>query len=251
MPFSISAASANAMGVPVDQPRSLQSMIELTYLQAANDLLYNNLQQLNQYLATTNRAVQILTQLQNLHNMLEVVPRGTFPSAYLSAGVSASAYKRMASAFFGQPIFVSAGGIFAASVHFVSTVQSLLVAMTSVITALSTSQVTTSAGGMDPNGLLAQMKDVFRDLQNASSSNLGLVNWVDDNYNAVGSGASKAGLIQQNLTNAITAAESLNTTQTETVRNFLYLFEEYYKSASAMLQQITQIIQKMADNIKT
>lgn len=248
MPFSISAASANAMGVPVDQPRSLQSMIELTYLQAANDLLYNNLQQLNQYLATTNRAVQILTQLQNLHNMLEVVPRSTFTYA---STISASAYKQLASAFFGKPIFVSAGGIFAASVHFASTVQSLLVAMTSVITALSTSQVTTSAGGMDPNGLLAQMKDVFRDLKNASSSNLGLVNWVDDNYNAIGSGSSKAGLIQQNITNAITAAESLNTTQTETVRNFLYLFEEYYKSASAMLQQITQIIQKMADNIKT
>jgi hypothetical protein len=74
--------------------------------------------------------------------------------------------------------------------------------------------------------------------------------WITDNYNKTATvGVTSAGLIQQHITDAITAGQSLNTTQTESVRNFLYLFEEYYKSASAVLQAISQLIQKMADGI--
>jgi hypothetical protein len=52
------------------------------------------------------------------------------------------------------------------------------------------------------------------------------------------------------LTKAITAAQSTNDQQNEDVRNFLNLFEQYYKSASALLQAISQIIQKMAQGAK-
>ena len=75
-------------------------------------------------------------------------------------------------------------------------------------------------------------------------------NWViDGNNSSTGPGASTAGKIQTNLTKAITAATAQNSTQTERVRAFLFLFEEYYKSASAMLAQITQLITKMAQGI--
>lgn len=71
--------------------------------------------------------------------------------------------------------------------------------------------------------------------------------WVIDNNNATS--ISTAGKYQQDLINAMTAGETLNTTQTESVRNYLFLFEEYYKSATAILQQMTQIIQQIAQNL--
>lgn len=55
--------------------------------------------------------------------------------------------------------------------------------------------------------------------------------------------------IQQNITAAITAGQNLNDTQKDKVRRFLFVFEEYYKSASAILTKITQIIQRMAQGI--
>jgi hypothetical protein len=54
---------------------------------------------------------------------------------------------------------------------------------------------------------------------------------------------------QQNLTFAMTSAQGLNDRQKEEVRRFLFVFEEFYKSAAAMLQRITQILEKMAQNI--
>lgn len=78
----------------------------------------------------------------------------------------------------------------------------------------------------------------------------GIRAWIMDNYQTFSSpDASKAGLIQQNLTAAITAAQSTNDTQKQDVRNSLLLFEQYYKSAAAILNQLTQIITRMAQGI--
>ena len=111
---------------------------------------------------------------------------------------------------------------------------------------------------------LGKLSVIYHDLINTLSINgtplntntgiisaVGAINkWLVDNYTTVnGPGASDAGKYQQNITNAITAFESLNDSQKEDVRNTLFVFEEFYKSASAMLQAITQIIQKMADKI--
>ncbi|MEC7839971.1 MAG: hypothetical protein VX777_08035 [Chlamydiota bacterium] len=57
-----------------------------------------------------------------------------------------------------------------------------------------------------------------------------------------------AGSLQQNITTAITAAQGLNTEQQESVQSFLFTFQEYYKSASALLNSITQIVEKFAQN---
>jgi hypothetical protein len=62
--------------------------------------------------------------------------------------------------------------------------------------------------------------------------------------------ASKAGSIQDNITFAITAAQSLNDSQKEQVRRYMYVFEEYYKSASSLLAAISQLIQKIAQGIR-
>lgn len=77
-----------------------------------------------------------------------------------------------------------------------------------------------------------------------------LVRWILDNYNQTSGGSSaNSGLVQQNITLAITSAQSLNDTQKQDVRNFLFVFQEYYQSASSLLQAINQILTKMAQGI--
>lgn len=79
-----------------------------------------------------------------------------------------------------------------------------------------------------------------------------LFRWLTDS-NAIAAslkvGSLQPGDSQTAISAAITSAEGLNDTQKEAVRNFLFVFEEFYKSASAALQRISQMIEKMAGNI--
>jgi len=78
-----------------------------------------------------------------------------------------------------------------------------------------------------------------------------VLNPLGDGYLAgSANNAALAGKFQQDITLAITAAQSLNNTQTEQVRAYMLNFEQFYKSASALLSAITQIIQNMAQNIR-
>ncbi len=75
-----------------------------------------------------------------------------------------------------------------------------------------------------------------------------LLFWISDDYQA--QDAIDAGINQRNLTDAITSAQGLNDQQKQDLQRFMYLFEQFYKSASSMLQAIDQMVGKMAQNIK-
>ncbi|MEX1012457.1 MAG: hypothetical protein WDZ27_02050 [Waddliaceae bacterium] len=119
------------------------------------------------------------------------------------------------------------------------------------ITALESKTPTTPEGRVDQESLLAKLQVVQNDIENAfnttSSTENALRVWISDRYNQTDS--ESAGLIQRNITNAIVAAESLNDSQKSEVRRFLYVFEEYYKSSAAILQKITQLIERIAQGI--
>lgn len=120
-------------------------------------------------------------------------------------------------------------------------------------------------GDEDPNSLLGRLRVVLKDLSdNLKTSNgqaitsgtsladayNGINNWLLDNYGLTNSpNSNKPGTNQQHLTFAITAGQSTNDTQKQQVTRFLYVFEEYYKSASAVLQQLTQILERIAQAI--
>lgn len=108
--------------------------------------------------------------------------------------------------------------------------------------------------------LIGQVSTVYTDLVNnlgitvsttpIALAEVGVRAWIMDNYYSFSSpSAANAGKLQQNLTNAITAAQATNDTQKEEVRNSLLVFEEFYKSASAVLTQLSQLIVKAAQNI--
>lgn len=86
------------------------------------------------------------------------------------------------------------------------------------------------------------------------NSAMALFAWLTDNPDSKGAitgiNGDAAGDIQDAINKSTVAGQALNDTQKENVRNFLFVFEEFYKSASAILQRLSQIIEKMAANIK-
>lgn len=111
----------------------------------------------------------------------------------------------------------------------------------------------------NPNTLLARMSAVYLDIKNnfsvsthssIGSQFIGFQSWALDNYNKRNSlTGNLAGSIQQDITFAVTAGQNLNDTQQQQVQSSLFLFEEYYKSASALLTKISQIIERMAQGV--
>jgi hypothetical protein len=255
----MSSVSSVSLTHSVNQTASahtVQAFIELVYVQTANNVMTSQMGSLESALSTTESTMSTLTQLQNLHNLVSVKAKGTFNPGFFSAGVTnPSVYRNAASAFFATPVSVSASftGFSGGFAGFQSQMQTIVSQLKSEIAALSATTPLIS-GHVDQNSLYAKLQTVLQDITktSAATNSAGAMKWIVDNYNAEGSaGVASSGMIQQDLTNAITAGQSLNTTQTESVRNFLYLFEEYYKSASAILSSLTQIIQKMADGISS
>lgn len=104
----------------------------------------------------------------------------------------------------------------------------------------------------DPNDrttLLIQLKQVRTDFPNLNNFS-SVQNWVLDNYGgSTGASVTQQGKFQQNITNAITAAESTNTKQTEAVRRYMFVFEQYCQSAAAILNKLEQLFEKIARGI--
>jgi hypothetical protein len=160
------------------------------------------------------------------------------------------AYLSAASAYFGKtidPTFLFANST---SKGFASYANSLKTLKNELRNEISVLFRQTPAGSRnDPASLLDTVRKVFDDLPSNFKFSA-VQKWAIDGYNLHGaSGAAKAGTIENDLTFAITAAQSLNDSQKEKVREFLFIFQEYYQSASAVLSQLTQIIEKMAQNI--
>lgn len=260
--MSVSSVGGSPSISGLASSHTIQAFVELAYVQTANNVLTSQMASLESSLATTQNVINSLTQLQNLHNLINVLPVSSLPSNYYSAKVTASVYRGAASSLFAHPVYISVSFAKVSGGYngFNAQMQSIVSQLNSEITKLSANTPVTSAG-TSPNSLLEKVKLVLKNITStgAAASLSGAKNWVTDNYEmfpvnlstfklnrkVIGSG----GVIQQNLTNAITAGQSLNTTQTEAVRNFLYIYEEYYKSASAVLQAISQVIQKIAAHV--
>lgn len=123
---------------------------------------------------------------------------------------------------------------------------------------------TTNGATFDPNSLIVKLRKVVTDMNNTLSANgvpltmtspeatklKGFVNWIMDSYDkTTNSEISKQGAIQQAITVAITASQTTNDSQKTQVQQFMFIFEEYYKSAAAILTKITEIIEKIAQGI--
>lgn len=263
--------------------RSLQALVELVYVKTGNEVMANSLQALEEALSTTQDSLNILTDLQTLHNRIQPNAKKPFsaffnvsrPGTNSDPSLYRAQYAAAASAYFGQPVnpllnadlgstnaagsAVPGAGFPDALANLISLRERLKDEITKLI---PITKVTSSAQLGDT--LLGKLQAVVADLNkvfavsgvpvSATTPTMdafkAFKNWMLDNLDQHGNAnAAKAGLIQQNITFAITAGQSTNDSQKEQVRRYLFVFEEYYKSASAVLQALTQIITKMAQGI--
>lgn len=261
--------------------QSLQGLIETDYVQAGNDIISKNMAQLNSALHITQQILSSLAQLQSIHNQVTTKastflnPNGTGPFDYTvdygATGPSgwAGIYQHAASAFFNKPVTpVIISTVAPGHPGFPNAYKQLVSVRATLSAQLKLLSANTPTSALaNSTSLYQTVKKVLSDLNTAfttptgtpifsttpsGAASAGFKKWMLDNYSAFNNPtANQAGQFQQNITFAITAGENLNDTQKETVRNFLFIFEEYYQSAAAALQAITQIIQKMAQHIST
>lgn len=241
---SVTSADINA--------HTIQALVELVYCQTANDVLTSAMASLQQALATTQNVLTTLTSLQNLKNSLKPIAKSTFDFDYGggSVGDYAEDYNEAASAFFGVPIdpafYIGSTLIEDDSTpefaEFATNLAQYKSSLATQIAFLST--ITDTA---DPNTLYAKLKIVYNDIPTDTSDYSDVSNWVLDNYDTHGAqGVALSGNLQQHLTDAITAGQSLNSSQQQKVQNYLFIFQQYYQSAAAILNKIDQIIGRMA-----
>ena len=191
-------------------------------------------------------------------NRLTVLPNGSTRQTLIYYSATAAGrvtqyqptYQAAASEYFGKPIdpfFVFSSETAAGYAQFLSSLKSYKSSLRLQISSLFIQ--TPVASRNDPNSLLAQLRKVYDGLPSSFGFST-VEKWVLDNYNIHDSAlAASAGSLQNDLTFAITGAQSLNDAQKEKVRRFLFIFQEYYQSASAVLTAISQIITKMAQKI--
>lgn len=243
---SVTSADINA--------HTIQALIELVYCQTANNVLTSAMASLEQALSTTQNALSTLTGLQNLANDLTIQSKSSFSAMFSYKSTNASnyesAYNSAASAFFGTPLnptfFIGSTLIVSAGSPGFSQFSSALAGYKSAL-GTEISYLSGITDTTDPNTLYAKLKIVYNDIP-ADTTNFSAVNaWVQDNYSAEASAnVTLAGNIQQHLTDAITAGQSLNSSQQQEVQNYLFIFQQYYQSAAALLTTMEQIITSMA-----
>lgn len=113
-------------------------------------------------------------------------------------------------------------------------------------------------GDEDPNSLVGRLRLVYKNIQSSFGSFSagdpltgkvlsGFSNWLLDKYGKrTGADSLQAGVIQQNITTAIVAGQSLNDEQKAEVKRYLNIFEEYYKSATSILTKLSDMIERIA-----
>lgn len=253
--------------------RTLQSMIELDYVRTGNEVLGNAMGSLQSALAITKDVLNTLADLQNVHNDVKVASKPTFQFNYgtnITVTKYQSIYKTQASGFFGTPITPTmASGLTSAQAADVKKTMSELVRIRNALTTeISALKIANASAVNQPDSLVSRLMVVkgnisglFHDNTGAQANSAmvqyntsalyqGFRQWMLDSYSSfMNQNAANAGQYQQNITNAVTAAQSLNDTQKEQVRRYMFVFQEYYQSASAILTQLSQLIEKMAQNI--
>lgn len=316
---------------------TLQRLLEVNYVREGNRVLSTALEQLDDSLQATQKALDILATLQQLHNTVTVQSVGQFPFQFDGSGLVIErptakpflgttiiqntniaggegvdtnymkTYLRMASAFYGLPIFPDFVYDKQTTITGIGDVNAYVTKLEDTKAQLSAAitQVDLVAPGTsgDSSSFLGRLKQVYADLPPSTNGQITVTDakmWTLDFYranegqdysqnalqgsgtrldangnpinpvnasgeivNPVGTGylgtspvsgiradSARAGTFQQNITFAITAGQSFNDTQKEKVRRYMFVFEEYYKSASSMLQKISQLIEKMAQGIR-
>lgn len=244
---------SDAAAVGPSPTRTLQSMIELEFVKQGNDIIFGQLSNLESALRTTQSIMDTLNTVLGISNQIQTPVGGNLelPPLIEDASQFAQIYKNRAEFLFqqGKPIPNPTA----------TSAQQLLAARDLLASKLADLEKSSGTTRDQPNTLAFFVNQVVKDIDNAftnvdvnnpSDAMVGVGLWIMDNQDAkVGSaGGQQSGAIHDNILQSISTGQSLNDTQKEDVNRLLFLFQEFYKSSSTMLETITQIIEKIAQN---
>lgn len=260
---------------------SLQAAIEIEYVGLANRILGANLESLSEALKNSNDALKLLQEVQQFHNMITIeVPDNSAPAEFVSkiaedrhwgsldidsADKYLEEYRKRADSLYQNPLNPvvdvdpntvgnqkSDSDLQPVREQFEDTRQRLK----ELIQHLTGQDPDSpSFPTQQPNSLPATLYSVYLTMKAVDGNtdtdkNKEFEKWILDNQqhgNASSGYLSEA--IQQKITSAINAAESFNDQQKQIAQQQLFLFEEFYKSASALLSTINTIICNMAQSV--
>lgn len=227
---------------PVDENElyghSEQAAIELLYIKAANDVIGYRMEQLEDALKNTKSILSALTALQNAKNELKVSDRSV-------PEFNEDDYEDQASGVFGSSIKPSLTDFDYSKIGDYK--HDLQQALQKLLNGLPSDEQ--DAIQNDQNSVYNLANKVLDQIGSGTSD---YKKWVMDNYDRQqGLDTSTTGQYQAALTQAITGGQSLNDSKTEEVRRFLYIFEEYNKSAGAILNKIGDILTNTARKISS
>lgn len=260
--------------------QTLQSMLEVEFVGAGNAQMSGKMGFLEDALAISSKVLTSLTAVQNLANQIQVnnpIPEYALPPNFTTTTTTnpttgsvtitntplnildyRKAYKISASAYFTQ-IFPSAVPVADTAAKLLQTKQDLWNEMLELEQASPANSRNTT--GTLANAVYLVVKDIsaaFNGITTLNNPSLqtqlldGVKNWIIDNQNVKlddSGGVTKAGQIQDRISSALTSAENLEEGQREDVRRFLFIFQQFYKSAAAIITLLGQLFDKINTGI--
>jgi hypothetical protein len=252
-----------AQGATEGANNTLQALVELEYVRTANELLAQKMSDLEEALQVAQDSLTTLKDVQDIHNQVKlVVPTEFVPPTAGDVGGDTGKSGRDA----WTKIYTERADEALAPIGLEIDEQKdptlpprdLTAELIAASEALASQLIILSqvAPSSDIYNKVKVVHDEIVTALNGDPKNL--ANWFADGYSTInssgqvtgGSGAQEgSGEIQANINAAISSTEAFNNSQTQEVSQFMFVFEEYYKSASAILTKISQLIEKMAQSI--
>jgi len=272
-----SISTARIYGDVLTGAVSLQEVLMTDYISRGNELIFNEMRGLRDAINQNQMALAYLNSLQDLMNQKDPEkfvlnlaalstndpqtlvgnqttsgPYDTYESgnfqpdlkavAYFQTNTDVEAFCKNPDGTFKKELFVQAfsdklsGGD---PVSYTFSITQIITNLTNLITSLKTA----TASKLDESSNLVQsLQKIADDMKSISTTtSTDVATWVQD--------MTENSDFQTHLNNAITSSQSFNDTQRENLRSVMFVFEEFYKSATSLLSRITQLIEKMASLI--
>lgn len=232
---------------------SIQAFTELVYVRTANEVLESQMVGLEQALQVTQSTLKTLQDVQDLHNQVSLtsittldVPKGTEVNPPNNIDAWETEYLKRANEALvpiGIQIDDTKTGV---TRDLPAEMQAAQNQLTSDLAVLATVAGTESA-------IFQRTQTVLQELEAANNPTnpSAFAAWFADGYTGGQNGGATegSGAIQSNINAAISSTQAFNDSESQNVSNSMFVFEEYYKSASAVLDKLSQIIEKIAQNI--
>lgn len=274
----------NSTSNAVQNAKSLQSVVQLEYVKQGNEIISSQLENLQEAVKINQSVITTLTNLQDLHNKLGVSASNTTGivgksiTSQLTSLIGGNpnnlpdangnwrkSYTGYTSKLFGDPIVPvvdidpNTNGVQPLGNNSASNdIRNQFVQIKNEISQ-EISKLKAAGQKEGDGGLIDKLNAILNDMNRtptaaevtaAGGSELDaqITYWIVD-----GQGNSKntdTGNIQRRLSDGFNAANTVNDTNKEDLRRYMFLFEEFYKSASTILQALNTVATTFAKNAR-